>query len=211
MDAKLSGQSEVLEVEVVAEPPSAEVRRELMAHYRRLLTHARVLVHDEATAQDLVQDTLERALRASQSFRAGTNARAWLTRIMRNLFTDRYRHKTAIREIALDSCECWLAAEQPRGPTYLDVVSPSDVEAGLADMDPRLRELFVLHYVDRVSYEDIAARYRMNPSTVGTALRRARLKLRRIIETRLGRVGESVVISFPSDEDASGRNARRPA
>jgi RNA polymerase sigma-70 factor (ECF subfamily) len=211
METKSSGQSEVLEVEVVAEPPSAEIRRELLAHYRRLLAHARVLVHDEATAEDLVQDTLERALRASQSFRAGTNARAWLTRIMRNLFTDRYRHKTAIREVALDTCECWLAAEEPRRTTYLDVVSIDDVLAALGELDARLRELFVLKHIEHVPYEDIARRYGMNPSTVGTALRRARRRLQRIVEKRLGRSEGSVVISFPRKNDVPRRNADRSA
>jgi RNA polymerase sigma-70 factor (ECF subfamily) len=209
MNAKLSRQSAAVEVEVevVASPPSGEVRRELMAHYRRLLAHARVLVHDEATAEDLVQDTLERALRASQSFRAGTNARAWLTRIMRNLFTDRHRHRAAVREVPLDTCECWLAAEEPRRPTYLDVISSDYVLAALDELDSRLRELFVLRHIEQVPYEAIAARYQMKVSTVGTALRRARLRLRRIVEKRLARGEGSVVISFPTKADAPGRDA----
>ncbi|MES1209119.1 MAG: sigma factor, partial [Pseudomonadota bacterium] len=88
----------------VGEPlPATDMRREVMAQHRRLFTYAKMLLGDESAAEDLVQDTLERALRASHRFRAGTNAGAWLTRIMKNLFTDRYRHKIAIREVSFEN------------------------------------------------------------------------------------------------------------
>lgn len=187
--------------------PAGEVRREVMGQHRRLLTYAKMLLGDESGAEDLVQDTLERALRASHRFRSGTNAGAWLTRIMKNLFTDRYRHKVAVREISLETTIAGLAAEAPREPTYLDVLTNRDVLAALADVGARLRETFVLRHVDGLSYEEIAARFGVPMSTIGTRLRRARLRLRRIIEARLAEAGGPLVISLTRAQDAPGRHA----
>lgn len=194
-------------VEVGMALPASEVRREVMAQQRRLFTYAKMLVGDESAAEDLVQDTLERALRASDRFRAGTNAGAWLTRIMKNLFTDRYRHKVAIREISLEHLSGRLVAEAPREPNYLDVVTNTDVLAALADVGGRLRETFVLRHLDGLSYEEIAARFGVPMSTIGTRLRRARLRLRRLIETRLAEGGGPVVISFAQAQHAARRDA----
>jgi RNA polymerase sigma-70 factor, ECF subfamily len=200
---------QVVDGQGVGDPllPASEVRREVMAQHRRLFTYAKMLVGDESAAEDLVQDTLERALRASHRFRSGTNAGAWLTRIMKNLFTDRYRHRVAIREINLENATGALVAEPAREPTYLDVLTNGDVLSALADMGARLRETFVLRHVDGLSYEEIAARFGVPMSTIGTRLRRARLRLRRIIENRLAEAGGPLVISSTRAQDASGRHA----
>ena len=209
MTSEVSGQLVDTEVgETVGETlPAGEVRREVMAQHRRLFTYAKMLLGDESAAEDLVQDTLERAVRASHRFRSGTNAGAWLTRIMKNLFTDRYRHKIVIREISLDATISGLAAESPREPTYLDVLTNADVLAALADVGGRLRETFVLRHVDGLSYEEIAARFGVPMSTIGTRLRRARLRLRRIIENRLAEAGGPLVITLTRAQDAPGRDA----
>ena len=63
-----------------------------MAPYLRTLSGmARRLTHDAALAQDLVQDTLFRAYRFAHQFEPGTNFRAWLVTIMRNLYISQRR------------------------------------------------------------------------------------------------------------------------
>ncbi|MGN4225875.1 sigma factor, partial [Burkholderia gladioli] len=62
------------------------IRDELIDHVPRLRRYARALIHNRELADDLVQDTLERALRHTEQFQAGTDLRAWLFTIMHNVF-----------------------------------------------------------------------------------------------------------------------------
>jgi len=71
----------------------------VLRHRRALSTYAQMLARERTAAEDLTLDTLERALRAVTRFKAGTNLRAWLMRIMRNLFTDGCRRSAVIRSV----------------------------------------------------------------------------------------------------------------
>jgi RNA polymerase sigma-70 factor (ECF subfamily) len=197
--------------EPAAQPPPCDVRSELAAQYRRLLTYARTLTGDESAAEDLVQDTLERALRASDRFQAGSNAGAWLTRILKNRFMDRYRHKVAIREVGIECATALAIAEPPRMPTLLDFVSEQDVINAMGRLSSVLHDTFRLRYVEGWSYGRIAEHFGVPPSTVGTRLRRARLALRRLVENGLKHSGNGVVISLRPVADAFGIDTDRAA
>ena len=69
------------------------VAREAMAHLDHLYGVAFHLAKDQDEAQDLVQETLVRALAACEQFRPGTHMKAWLTKILYNLFFDAYQQK----------------------------------------------------------------------------------------------------------------------
>jgi RNA polymerase sigma-70 factor (ECF subfamily) len=195
----------------VAQPPPCDVRSELAAQYRRLLTYARTLTGDESAAEDLAQDTLERALRASDRFQAGSNAGAWLTRILKNRFMDRYRHRVAIREVGIECATALAIAEPPRAPTALDFVTEQDVIVAMGRLSAILKETFRLRYVDGWSYEKIAGHFGVPPSTVGTRLRRARLALRRLIMKGLTAGAKAAVISFPTVGDDARSDTDRPS
>jgi len=64
---------------------------EAMGHLDTLYRGALRLTRDPAQAEDLVQDTYVRALRYQHSYQEGTNMKAWLFAIMRNLFWDRFK------------------------------------------------------------------------------------------------------------------------
>ena len=85
---------------------------DLLAHLPQLRRYARALTGDRAWADDLVQDATERALGRAKSFQAGSNLRAWLFTIMRNLYIDQLRGR---RDIAVDDETApWRQMAAPR-------------------------------------------------------------------------------------------------
>src|SRR6266702_5117675 len=72
------------------------VRDELMVHVPRLRRYARALINNRDLADDLVQDTLERALRHTEKFQSGTDLRAWLDRKSTRLNTSHVANSYAV-------------------------------------------------------------------------------------------------------------------
>jgi RNA polymerase sigma-70 factor (ECF subfamily) len=81
------------------------------AHNQALYAFALRLCGDRVEAHDLVQDTLERGLRGFDRFDPSSNARAWLSTILYNLFIDRARKRKLEANRPLDGVE--LPAEEP--------------------------------------------------------------------------------------------------
>jgi RNA polymerase sigma-70 factor, ECF subfamily len=167
----------------------------LLAHRRSLLAYANMLSGDRAAADDLVQDTFERALRAGARFQAGTNLPAWLRRIMKNLFTDRCRERRRFVDIddsdlmslpgnnAVNNIDDDHPTEALLGRVTLD-----DVRSALADIAAPLREVFVLAHLQRRNYQSIAEMLQIPVSTVGTRLWRARVRLREVLTERIAAI-----------------------
>ncbi len=162
------------------------VHDELPRHRAELLRWARMMVRDTAAAEDLVQETMERALRKSHQFRAGTNLRAWLMRILSTRCSDRWRHEQVMRAIHPHDVLITLrSTPDSEEPTYLDIFSASDVQAALSCLSGGQREMFILRYIDRLSYRQIASRCGLASGTIGVRLLRARLRLRNaLLESR---------------------------
>jgi RNA polymerase sigma-70 factor, ECF subfamily len=78
--------------------------REAMVHLDHLYRVAFHLAKDEDHAQELVQETFVRALAAYEQFSPGTNMKAWLTKILHNLFFDRYQQSKR-----------WISTDDPAG------------------------------------------------------------------------------------------------
>src|ERR1041384_464639 len=88
----------------MAEPAAKTAfAEEALTHLDTLYRGALRLTHDPDQAQDLVQEAYLRALRYQHSYQTGTNMKAWLFAIMRNLFWDRFRgsRKAAVSPKAL--------------------------------------------------------------------------------------------------------------
>lgn len=135
---------------------------------------AAVLCRNADECEDLVQDTFERALRhLARSHEPVRNVRAWLVAILRNVFIDRMRAER-IMTANVDDCE---APEPDPQPAWADV-SLADVRAACEAIDPMLRAVFVLHYLDGLRYREIATRLAIPENTVASRLFRARKALR---------------------------------
>ena len=166
-------------------PGGAPARDEdLLAHADALFNLARYLTHDPGEAEDLVQETYLRALRAWSDFARGTNVRAWLFRILRNAFISRYRHDRRHPAAApYDTIE--QAGEEGGGegaagatdPAQLGRVVSGEIEAALRTLSDDARTVILLD-VEGFTESEAAAVLGCAVGTVKSRLNRARAALR---------------------------------
>ena len=97
---------------------------EIAAHIPRLRRYARALAGDSHRADDLVQDTLERALGKFHLWRRGSDLRAWMFAIMHNVFVNQLKQR---RELALDEDAEAALESAPRA----DPLELRDLDAAL--------------------------------------------------------------------------------
>jgi len=146
----------------------------------RLLRRALSLTRNRADAEDLLQDTFERALRSPIPTDLGSNAtEAWYGRIMFNRFIDQKRHdrdNLFVRGLDLSQHR---AAESPTIPSRWRMVSDEDLRASMTRLSPSLRQVLLLKESGRDA-ESIAAELGIHKTTVSTRLFRARAKLREL-------------------------------
>jgi RNA polymerase sigma-70 factor (ECF subfamily) len=166
----------------------------VLPHQPSLLGRARQLAGNDADAQDLVQETLERALRTFQRFRPGTAVAAWLMTIMRSVWIDAWRR----RRRGLPMAAGWQPepAAPPSEPPPLYEMADVILErlpGALAQLPPKLRGVLQLRLVDKMSYAAIAAQLGIPSRTVGTRLLRARQQLAAILESELPQLAEQGV------------------
>lgn len=143
----------------------------------QLRRYARALTGDAAWADDLVQDTAERALTRMRAFRADTNLRAWLLTILRHLYVDQLR---ARREIAVNDEDApWLQLEVPSG--QVDSLVLRDVQRMLYRLPFEQREVLLLVCVEELSYQEVSAVLGVPAGTVMSRLSRAREHMRSLL------------------------------
>ncbi len=150
----------------------------LVGHIPDLRRYARSLTGDAWTADDLVQDTLERACQRWQLWTAGSDLRAWLFTLMHNLFVDGARRATrqAGRRVDLDEVSSDLPA--PSGPPEQTL----DLQRCLLRLPPDQREVLLLVTLQDLRYEDVARITGVPIGTVMSRLSRARSRLRELME-----------------------------
>lgn len=159
--------------------PALDATHPLACHAPFLRTLARRLCRSQVDADDLVQDTFVRALRAPMP--ADVNARAWLARVLRNLFIDRLRRRAARRDDARVEPDTIAAPPPPPDAPWWSELTVDDVRAQLARLPEPQRVSFELFALEGRSYHEIAARTGTRAATVGTRVLRARHKLRALL------------------------------
>ncbi|MGP1677647.1 MAG: sigma-70 family RNA polymerase sigma factor [Giesbergeria sp.] len=147
---------------------------EIVEHIPRLRRYARALAGDSHRADDLVQDTLERALAKFHLWRRGSDMRAWMFAIMHNVFINQLK---ARRELALDEATEAKLEEVPRS----DPLALRDLDAALGQLPVEQREVLLLVGLEQLSYAEVSAALRIPVGTVMSRLSRGRERLRALM------------------------------
>ncbi|WP_232375266.1 sigma-70 family RNA polymerase sigma factor [Mycolicibacterium baixiangningiae] len=143
-----------------------------------------------ADAEDLVQETLTKAYAGFRSYTDGTNLRAWLLRIMTNIWISSYR--TAQRrpdEVSADVTDAQLAAVAAHTSTglpsaelaALEAMGDDEVRAALAELPVDQRLVVFYADVEGMRYKEIAAILDIPLGTVMSRLHRGRTRLRALL------------------------------
>jgi len=138
----------------------------------RLRRYARALVGDRAGADDLVQDTLERAWTKLHLYRQGTDLRAWLFTVMHNVHVNRIRATRLSDPLGDEMPELAQLGTQP------DALVLRDLDRAVARLPADQRAVLLLVTLEEMSYEEVARTLGIPIGTVMSRLSRAREKLR---------------------------------
>jgi len=153
-----------------------------LVHLHALYNMALRLTRNAADAEDLLQDTYVRAFRFFDRYQPGTNAKAWLFKILRNGFINRYR-KAQKRPDEVDFSKIEEVFEslleprqQLRGPEeeFLARSLDAPIEDALHALPEEYRSVLLLAVVEGFSYREIAATLDCPIGTVMSRLHRAR-------------------------------------
>jgi RNA polymerase sigma-70 factor, ECF subfamily len=156
-------------------------RDELMEHIPRLRRYARALIHNRELADDLVQDTLERALGRLHQFEAGTDLRAWLFTVMHNVFASQTR-RAAWRAHHVEADEQQLGQAEFAVPGgQLRSLEMRDLDYALQRLPAEQREVILLIGLEEMSYADVALTLGVPIGTVMSRLSRGRERLRNLM------------------------------
>ena len=145
----------------------------------RLRRYARALTRNTERADDLVQDTLVRALAKQHLWQVGTNLRAWLFTLMHNQNVNNVRY--GVREgqnIDVEDMSNVLAATtDPTASRRL-----YELDRALSQLAPEQRQVILLVGLEEFSYEETAAILNVPVGTVRSRLSRGRDQLRRLMD-----------------------------
>ena len=161
-----------------AQDPSQELERLVLRYQQPLLRTCFLYLRDRALAEDAVQETFLKAYRSLASFRGECSEKTWLMKIAINTCCDLRR---AHRLRRIDPC---------RIPDLLPQAAEPFTEAEEAlvtqvmQLPRKLREVILLYYYQDMTVTEIAVSLGISQSSVSGRLKRAREKLRALLEGR---------------------------
>src|SRR5918993_98673 len=183
-------------VERACKRDGAAVRLIMQRHNRRLYRVARSVLHDDAEAEDVVQETYVRAFTHLDGFRGEAQPSTWLTRIALNEALGRLRRRRTT--VGLKDIDAINDQGEARVIYFPSARQDSDPEAAVARADVRrlleravdqlpdsFRMVFVLRDIEEMSIEETAFHLHLRPETVKTRLHRARRLLRQSLDRTL--------------------------
>src|ERR1017187_7498991 len=162
---------------------SAEIHDEIWACLPHLRAFARSLTGNRDRADDLVQDAVLRALTAASQFTPGTNFKAWIFTILRNLYFNEFRrNRTIMRPLEAADLEVYATAPAQQAGLEFD-----DFRRAFKTLPAEQREALVLVGADGFRYEEAAAICGCPIGTIKSRVARARSEIKRLLG--VGRYG----------------------
>lgn len=145
-----------------------------------LRRYARALVQDSGTADDLVQDCLELAIRRWHQRRADGDTRSWIFAILHNLAVSRFRQtKRRGPHVPIEDASPDTVAQAPQQEQGL---LERDVMRALGSLPEDQKSVLLLVSVEEMSYAEVARALNIPVGTVMSRLSRARERMRRLID-----------------------------
>jgi RNA polymerase sigma-70 factor, ECF subfamily len=133
------------------------------------------LCGNEEDAGDVAQEAFVRAYEHFDRFAPGSNFRAWLHRILKNLFINQYHQARSRAEVPLEECD--LGGGDPADAAILREALDEEVEQSLAALGDDYRIVVVMADMQELSYEEISRALKVPLGTVRSRLFRARRRL----------------------------------
>ena len=151
-------------------------RHQIVEQLPGLRRYARVLTGNDWAADDLVQDTLERACRKWLLWRSGSDLRAWLFTLMHNLYLNQQRVAAPLPMLDIDTLASSLQApEAPHEATR-------DLERCLQQLPAEQRAVLLLVTLEDMDYAEVARVLQVPVGTVMSRLSRARTRLKELMD-----------------------------
>jgi RNA polymerase sigma-70 factor (ECF subfamily) len=186
---------------------------EMLGHLDTLYSVASRMTRSTAEAEDLVQDTIVKAMRARDQFEAGTNLKAWLLRIQTNTFINRYRRGGMERDLfdgpdADPLADGWVGASSMRSirdpeTQALAPIVEAEISAALDEIPEDFRLAVILSDVEELSYKEIADVMGCPIGTVMSRLHRGR----KLLQTKLR--DHALALGILKEAEASPPSAGR--
>ena len=192
-------------------PIQADFEREALPHLQALYAAALRMTRNEKDAEDLVQEALLRAYRFFDTFEAGTHCKAWLFRILTNVFCNQYRDRerenVILAEVESSSAnlEQFLGGAGSSGrdteTALLGRMVSADVEKALAAVPSDFRMAVILADLEDFSYKEIAEIMDCPAGTVMSRLYRGRKMLQGLLHGYA--VEQGIIPATAGDGEAS--------
>ncbi|HTW22465.1 MAG TPA: sigma-70 family RNA polymerase sigma factor [Candidatus Baltobacteraceae bacterium] len=187
---------------------------DLGEHLDGLYSYALVLSRNDAEAEDLVQETCLRALRAMGKLRPDSNAKGWLFTILRNVWLNQLRRRRTAPEVAEYGTQSSVdrvpdTTEDPHA-AYVSNIEREQIRFAIQQLPEEWREIILLREYEELSYQEIAAVLECPVGTVMSRLARARSRLRELLPPPAAELAPGVKESNEAQEGAfeasSGEN-----
>lgn len=172
---------------------------ELLSHLDALYGVSCRMTKSTSEAEDLVQDTVVKAMRSRDQFQSGTNLKAWLLRILTNTFINRYRRGGLERDVFdgpdVDSLtDGWMGATTLRAmrdpeTQALTPLIEAEVQRALDELPEEFRLAVVLSDIEELSYKEISDAMGCPVGTVMSRLHRGRKMLQKSLREHAEAMG----------------------
>ena len=177
-------------------------KEEIIEHLKPLRAFALSLTRNASVADDMVQDTIEKAWTNIDKFQPGTNMRAWLFTILRNTYFSKFRR--AKREVADPEGKMTeMLSEKPAHDGRLQL---RDFRKAFTELSDEQREVLLLVGASGFSYEEAAETCGVAVGTIKSRINRARAKLSELMnvdETEALELTDTHTLAVVNDSPAA--------